>query len=54
VRPNAWIPVRVALDEEHSALQLGLSVIVGIRKEAGEGQGDARSLARLPVAGPVR
>ena len=36
VRPNAWVPVRVALDEQGSALQLGLSVIVGIRKEAGE------------------
>ncbi|MFM1769798.1 MAG: hypothetical protein RJA22_2327 [Verrucomicrobiota bacterium] len=35
VRPNAWIPVRVALDEEHPQIQLGLSVIVGIRKEAG-------------------
>jgi membrane fusion protein (multidrug efflux system) len=55
VRPNAWVPVRVALDEQHPAVQLGLSVIVGIRKDGGaEGQGDARSLARLPVAAPIR
>lgn len=55
VRPNAWVPVRVALEEQHPAVQLGLSVIVGIRKDdTAPGQGDPRSIARLPVPAPVR
>ena len=54
VRPNAWVPVRVALDDHDTALQLGLSVIVGIRKDDAEGQGDVRSVARLPVPAPLR
>ena len=32
IRPNAMVPVRIALDEESSRVQLGLSVVVGIRK----------------------
>jgi multidrug resistance efflux pump len=32
VRKNAMIPVRVSLTEENPALQLGLSVLVGIKK----------------------
>lgn len=35
VRQNAMIPVRIALEEDNSRLQLGLSVLVGIRKESG-------------------
>ncbi|HMJ92422.1 MAG TPA: HlyD family efflux transporter periplasmic adaptor subunit [Candidatus Acidoferrum sp.] len=32
VRPSAMIPIRIALEDENAPLQLGLSVLVGIRK----------------------
>lgn len=48
VRPSAWVPVRVALDAQNPSLQLGLSVLVGIRKETGTpAENDPRSLARI-------
>jgi membrane fusion protein, multidrug efflux system len=34
VRPNAMVPIRIALDDENAPVQLGLSVLVGIRKNA--------------------
>jgi membrane fusion protein (multidrug efflux system) len=34
VRQSAMVPVRIALEEDNSKLQLGLSVLVGIRREA--------------------
>ena len=33
VHQSAMVPVRVALDEDNSRIQLGLSVLVGIKKE---------------------
>ncbi len=35
VRQNAMVPVRVALEDENPRIQLGLSAMVGIRKESG-------------------
>ncbi|MDB6031373.1 MAG: emrA 1 [Verrucomicrobiales bacterium] len=32
LRQNAMVPVRIALDESHNGIQLGLSAVVGIRK----------------------
>lgn len=32
VRPSAMVPIRIALDDENAPLQLGLSVLVGIRR----------------------
>ena len=34
VRLNAMVPVRIAFDEENSQIQLGLSAVVGIKREA--------------------
>jgi multidrug resistance efflux pump len=36
VRPSAMVPVRIALDEDNDRLQLGLSVMVGIKKSTAE------------------
>jgi membrane fusion protein (multidrug efflux system) len=49
VRPNAMVPLRIALEEDSSRMQLGLSVLVGIRKDSAEPEADARPLlSRLP------
>jgi membrane fusion protein, multidrug efflux system len=32
VRPSAMVPIRIALEDENAPVQLGLSVLVGIRK----------------------
>jgi len=42
VRQNAMVPVRIALEEDRSRIQLGLSAIVGIRKAADASEGDGR------------
>jgi membrane fusion protein (multidrug efflux system) len=34
VRQNAMVPVRIALDEDNSRIQLGLSAVVGIKRES--------------------
>ncbi len=36
VRPNAMVPVRIAIEDENPSIQLGLSVLVGIRKGSEE------------------
>ena len=52
LRQNAMIPVRIALEEHHPKLQLGLSVLVGIRKEAGTPAGaDPAAPAKKPAVG---
>jgi membrane fusion protein (multidrug efflux system) len=44
MRQSAMVPIRIALDEENPPVQLGLSVLVGIRK----GGAPAESLAQKP------
>ncbi len=48
VRQNAMVPVRIALDEDNDKLQLGLSVMVGIKKESETS--DARRSSPEPLA----
>jgi hypothetical protein len=35
VRQSAMVPVRIALEEDNADLQLGISAIVGIKRESG-------------------
>lgn len=44
MRQSAMVPIRISLDDENSPVQLGLSVLVGIRK----GSEPVESLARKP------
>lgn len=48
VRPHAMVPVRVTLDEEHPQIQLGLSVLVGIRKGNDPGASQRQVLSSVP------
>jgi multidrug resistance efflux pump len=52
VRQNALVPVRIALDEDNSKIQLGLSVMVGIKKEAALGAEIEPVVRRVPGANP--
>ena len=38
IRPSAMVPIRVALEDENPPVQLGLSVLVGIRKGSDNAQ----------------
>lgn len=51
VRQSAMVPVRIALEEDDSKLQLGLSVLVGIRKES---EAPASGRPALQAADPSR
>jgi membrane fusion protein (multidrug efflux system) len=51
VRQSAMIPVRIALEEDNSKLQLGLSVLVGIRKET---EAPANDGPALQAADPAK
>jgi membrane fusion protein (multidrug efflux system) len=46
IRPNAMVPVRIALDEENGRAQLGLSVVVGIRKISDTSEANGMSFFR--------
>jgi multidrug resistance efflux pump len=50
VRKNAMVPVRVSLTEENPGLQLGLSVLVGIKKT--EKRFAGQGMAHVSGAGP--
>jgi multidrug resistance efflux pump len=47
MRQSAMVPIRISLDDENPPVQLGLSVLVGIRK----GPEPSDSLARKPQSG---
>jgi multidrug efflux system membrane fusion protein len=56
MRQNAMVPVRIALDDETPPLQLGLSVLVGIRKGADAAPGALGRNHNRPsggMSGPV-
>jgi membrane fusion protein (multidrug efflux system) len=44
LRQNAMVPIRIALDEDSSRIQLGLSAVVGIQKESEPFDAEARQL----------
>lgn len=44
LRPNAMVPIQIALDGDSSQIQLGLSAVVGIQKESGAPAVEARPL----------
>jgi membrane fusion protein (multidrug efflux system) len=44
LRPNAMVPIQIALDGDSSQIQLGLSAVVGIQKESAAPAVDARPL----------
>ncbi len=44
LRPNAMVPIQIALEEESPRIQLGLSAVVGIQKESEPSDTDARPL----------
>jgi membrane fusion protein (multidrug efflux system) len=48
VRQNAMVPLRIALEQDNFELQLGLSVLVGIKKDATKA--DAARFQDLPSA----
>jgi multidrug resistance efflux pump len=50
VRQNAMVPIRIALEDENPPVQLGLSVLVGIRKSAEKSEAVS---ARRPKATPA-
>jgi membrane fusion protein (multidrug efflux system) len=50
VRQNAMVPIRIALEDQNPPVQLGLSVLVGIRKGAGAPEAIS---ARRPKASPA-
>jgi multidrug resistance efflux pump len=47
MRQSAMVPIRIALDDENPPVQLGLSVLVGIRKGA-----ESQTVARQEGASP--
>ncbi|MEY2407616.1 MAG: rane fusion protein multidrug efflux system [Verrucomicrobiota bacterium] len=50
VRQSAMVPVRIALDEDNDKLQLGLSVMVGIKKETDSSIASRPALESSPSA----
>jgi multidrug resistance efflux pump len=50
VRQNAMVPIRIALEDENPPVQLGLSVLVGIRKSPEKSEAVT---ARRPKASPA-
>lgn len=50
VRRNAMVPVRIALDADNSEVQLGLSAVVGIQKDPGAVEADARKYPAIAGA----
>ena len=44
IRQYAMVPVRIALDGDNSAVQLGLSAVVGIRRDSGSSDTNAPAL----------
>jgi hypothetical protein len=47
------VPVRIALDEDNDRLQLGLSVMVGIKKATDASAARVASPQPVPATGPI-